>query len=199
MKVEKITNSKVRITLTFEELIERNISLPDIIKDTAKVQQVFYNLFEETDLDEDFLSKDTQLLVEATTNNENLFILTVTKLSEDIIPDLNNYNDKTDITYKVSSNVYSFNSLDEIIEFTHYFEKESLYYGINKIYKHNNLYFLIFKNSTVNNKKFLKTFVRLSEHCLKYFNNKVFEASIIEKGTLIIPTRALQKLLLLNT
>ncbi len=195
LKVEKINDTKVRITLSFDELIERNISLPELIHDTSKVQQIFYMLFEETDLDEDFIGEDTQLLVEATTSNNDSFILTVTKVIEDVIPNLAKYDNKsTPKIYKVSSNVYSFDSIERIIDFSLKAMQDNLYIGINKIYKYNNLYFLIFKHSTVANKKFIKTFLLLSEYCDKYFNNTIFESAIIEKGASIIPNRAVQKL-----
>lgn len=197
MKVEKISNIKVKITLSFEELIERNISLTDLVKDSSKIQQVFFNIFDETDLDEDFLQEDSQLLVEATTSNDNLFIITVTKLIDDIIPNINSFIPKSKnikTTYKVSSNIYSFNTLDKIMDFAKKALKENLYLGLNSIYKYNNLYYVIFKSTTVANKKFLKTFIVLSEFCDKYYSNNIYQAALLEKSQCILKNRALQKL-----
>ena len=44
MKIEKINDNKVRITLTFEELEKREISLSQIEKDNSIAKDFFINL-----------------------------------------------------------------------------------------------------------------------------------------------------------
>ena len=54
MKIEKVDDNKVKITLSFEELEMRNITLSDIEKNNAAAKNLFTSLIEETNLDEDF-------------------------------------------------------------------------------------------------------------------------------------------------
>ena len=207
MKVEKINDNKIRITLTLEELEKRKISLSDIEKDSSIAKELFMNLIEESNLDTDFVIEDSHLFIEACSDNNNLFIVTVTKI--DNIPELKNYseleeeknklrsnlksNSKYD-KYRVSSYIYSFENMDTILELCQISKKENLFFGKNSLYKHNDTYFVIFSNATVKNKKFLKTFVFLSEYCLEYYSCDLYETSIKEKSKLILKNNALQKI-----
>lgn len=207
MKVEKINENKIRITLTFEELENRQISLKDIEKNSSLAKNLFIDLIEESNLDEDFIIDDSQLFIEASSDNNDLFIVTITKI--DNLPELKKYalldsNKKKlkvkntranqNIDYKVDSNIYLFKSMDHILELCDVSKKEQLFLGKNSLYKYKNAYFVIFSKSSIRNKKFLKTFVFLSEYCNEYYSYDIFETSIKEKSQLIIENNALQVL-----
>ena len=69
MKVEKINNNKVKITLTFEELEKRDINVKDIEKNSEIAKNLFVELIEESNIDEEFEFEDSQLLIEASSDN----------------------------------------------------------------------------------------------------------------------------------
>lgn len=208
MKIEKISDNKIRITLTFEELENRKISLSDIEKDTSKAKELFLNLIEESNLDDEFVIDDSHLFIEACSDNNNLFIVTITKI--DNIPELKKYSKlskekntrsisnnklRNKITgYKVDSNIYSFEKMDDILEFCNKSKSEDLFFGRNSLYKLDDIYYVIFSQATVKSKKFLKTYVFLSEYCKEYYSYDLFETSIIEKSNLILKNNALQQL-----
>ena len=73
-------------------------------------------------------------------------------------------------------------------------QSELLFWGKNSLYKYNGLYYIIFAKSSVKNKKFLKTFIFLSEYCQNYYSQDIFATAIKEKSNLIIGNNALQKL-----
>ena len=75
MKVEKLSDNKVRITLTFEELEKRKISLSDIEKNSTIAKDLFIDLLEESNLDSEFVIDDSHLFIEASSDNNNLFIV----------------------------------------------------------------------------------------------------------------------------
>ena len=204
MKVEKINNNKVKITLTFEELEKREINIKDIEKNTEIAKNLFVDLIEESNIDEEFEFEDSQLLIEATSDNNNLFIVTITKVEN--FPDLKKYslldkkvksskNLKTKNTnYKVESYIYSFNTINDILNLCETSKKENLFFGKNSLYKYNEKYFLIFANSSVKNQKFLKTFVFLSEFCDNYYSYNMLSSALKEKSQIIIENKALQTL-----
>ena len=195
MKVEKINDNKIRITLTFEELEKRKISLSDIEQDSSLAKELFINLIEESNIDTDFIIDDSHLFIEACSDSNNLFVVTVTKI--DNIPELKKYsvleenlksnNNRKNTSnskptkYNVNSYIYSFKSIDDILELCQKSKSENLFFGRNSLYKHEETYFIIFSRATVKNKKFLKTFVFLSEYCLEYYSYDLFETSIIEE------------------
>lgn len=226
MKVEKISENKIKITLTIDELKARKISINDIEKDVDLARDLFLDLIEESDLDDDFIIDDSQLYIEASSDNNNLFVVTITKIEH--IPELSKYalmdelleknlinKTKTSITtpkltkarkvdkngntkqvnYKVDSTIYSFSSLDSIMDMCEIMKNENLYYGKNSLYKYIDEYFIIFNKTSIKNKKFLKTFVILSEYCKNYYSSDIFDISIKEKCDLILENNALQKLI----
>lgn len=200
MKVEKVSDNKVRITMTLEELERREISLSEIEKDASMAKELFINLIEESNLDEDFAIENSQLFIEASSDNNNLFIVTITKI--ETIPELKKYSNiksnnvpqNKNIRYKVDSNIYWFENMDRILEFCNVAKSENLFFGRNSLYKYNNSYFIVFNHSTVKNKKFLKTFVFLSEYCKEYFATDLLNAAVVEKSKLIIKSGAIQKI-----
>lgn len=206
MKIEKINENKVQITLTFEELERRKISLKDIEKNAILAKDLFIDLIEESNLEDEFIIGDSQLFIEASCDNNNLFIVTITKI--DNIPELKKYallekkskfkvNQRSkikNIKYKVDSNIYSFSTIDTILQLCKVGKQEQLFFGKNSLYKYENRYFLIFSKSSVKNIKFLKTYVFLSEFCNEYYFVDMIDIAIKERAKLIIENNALQKL-----
>lgn len=204
MKVEKLSENKVRITLTFEELEKRKITLNDIEKDSKIAKDLFIDLLEESNLDTDFVIDDSHLFIEASSDNNNLFIVTITKVDD--LPDLKKYSlidskgvhtkkkNINNVKYTVDSNIYSFKNIDNILNICEKAKIEKLFFGKNSLYKVNDLYYIIFSKSSIKNPKFLKTYVFLSEFCNDYYSYDLYETCIKEKGKLIIENNALQKL-----
>ncbi len=194
MKVEKINENKVKIILSFEELEMRNITLNDIEKNNSAAKNLFTSLIEESNLDEEFELEDSQLFIEASSDNTNTFILTITKTND--LPDINNYNKKETVSlYKIDSRLYEFSSIDVILDFCHMAKDEDLFFGQNTLYKYEDKYFILFSETAIKNRKFIKTYVMLSEYCSRYFCYDIFYKAIIEKSKAIILNRALQKLI----
>lgn len=210
MKVEKINENKIRITLTLEELSKRKISIKDIEKNSVLARELFVNLIEEYNLEEDFPLDGSQFFIEARSDSSNLFIVTITKIEN--MPEVETYdlpqktkikkknkkdlnNLKQPLNYTIDSFVYMFDSLETILEMCDKTKKEKLFFGKNSLYKNENNYFLIFSKSSVKNKKFIKTFVFLSEYCSTYYSYDIFGISIKEKSKIIIENNALQKLI----
>lgn len=205
MKIEKINENKVRIILTIDELSQRQISIQDIEQDGDMAQDLFINLLEESELNEDFASEDTQLFVEASSDNENLFIVTITKI--DYMPDVSKYSIKKnsrskkkksnipdDVHYTVASSIYRFNSLDSAIDLSKKLADEKAFMGTNSLYKYQDVYFIVFSKTSIKNAKFIKTFVILSEYAEQYYASEMYRTLIAEKSSLIIDKKAIQKL-----
>ena len=203
MKIEKIDENKVKITLTLDELSQRQISLKDIEQDSNTAQDLFLDLLEESDLQEDFLMDDSQLFVEASSDNENLFIVTITKI--DYMPELAKYaipkkktrrknSNKSAHEYTVASCIYKFNNLDKILDLSSKLKTEKAFMGTNSLYKYEDSYFIVFSPSSIKNAKFIKTFVILSEYCQQYYAADMYKTLVQEKSKLIIEKKALQTL-----
>lgn len=203
MKVEKISENKVKIILTIEELESRKISLKELENNTALARDLFFDLIEENNLDEEFKLEDSQLLIEASSDNENLFVVTITKVDDfptNIKPysksvDSKNCTSKSKKNYKVTSNIFVFSNIDDILSFCDKAKNEEIFCGRNSLYKDEKNYFIIFSNNATKNKKFINTFSLLSEYCTSYHNFDILSANIKEKCKLIISNNAIQRLM----
>ena len=193
MKIEIIDENKVKIILSLAELEMRNISLTDLQNNTSLAKNFFKTIIEESNLDEDFIeNEDSQLFIEATSDSTETFILTITKT--DTLPNINNYQKTENVRYRIDSRLYEFNSLDAILDFCKIAKDEKMFFGTNSLYKYQDKYFILFGDSTIKNKKFIKTFVMITEFCSRYFSYDIYNSTITEKGKLIIPNRALHRL-----
>ncbi len=193
MKIEIIDENKVKIILSLAELEMRNISLTDLQNNTSLAKNFFKTIIEESNLDEDFIeNEDSQLFIEATSDSTETFILTITKT--DTLPNINNYQKTENVRYRIDSRLYEFNSLDAILDFCKIAKDEKLFFGTNSLYKYQDKYFILFGDSTIKNKKFIKTFVMITEFCSRYFSYDIYNSTITEKGKLVIPNRALHRL-----
>ena len=193
MKIEKVDENKVKIILSLEELEMRNISLSELQMNNSLAKNFFKSLIEESNLDEDFIdNEDSQLFIEAAADNTNTFVLTITKT--DSLPDINSYQKKGKVQYRIDSRLYEFNSLDAILDFCKIAKSENLFFGTNTLYKYQDKYFLLFSESAIRNKRFIKTYVMMSEFCSRFFSYDIHYATISEKGSVIIANRALHKL-----
>ncbi len=209
MKIEKIDENKVRIILTIDELSQRHISLKDIEQDSNRAQDLFLDLLEESELNEDFIIDGSQLFVEASSDNEDLFIVTITKI--DYMPEISKYTSSkkyskkkkksssanssdSRVQYTVASAIYKFNSLDRIFDLCSRLSIEEAFLGTNSLYKYEDSYFLVFSNTSIKNDKFVKTFVILSEYAEQFYSADMYKTLIKEKCKLIIDKKAIQKL-----
>lgn len=194
MKVEKVNDNKVKIILSFEELEMRNITINDIEKNNSAARNLFTSLIEENNLDEDFGCEDVQLFIEASSDNTNTFILTITKT--DYLPDISDYSkNENKMLYRIDSRLFEFNSLDTILDFCKIAKDENLFFGKNSLYKYEDKYFILFSDNAIKNKKFIKTFVMISEYTSRYFSYDLYYKTLTEKGKIIVANRALQKLI----
>ena len=194
MKIEKVDDNKVKIILSFEELEMRNITLSDIEKNNVAARNLFTSLIEENNLDELFSCDDSQLFIEASSDNTNTFILTITKTDD--LPDITSYSkSEPKLLYRIDSRLFEFNSLDVILDFCKIAKEENLFFGKNTLYKYEDKYFILFSDNAIKNKRFIKTYIMLSEYCSRYFSYDIFYTTIIEKAKVIVANRALQKLL----
>ncbi len=193
MKVEKINNNKAMIVMTLAELAKRKITLKDIKEGAENVQDLFFEILEDANIIEDFAVDSSSLFVEVATSGDDIFMITVTKA--DCIPDatsLNKLPKAGRVSYTVSSNIYSFSSLNDLYSFCKKVLDEDLYIGINSLYELNGKYFLLFSNATIKKSNFVKTFSVISEYADKYFAKQT--TAFLEYAKLVLAKNAIQTL-----
>lgn len=65
MRIEKLTENKIRITLSLDDLEEQNIDLHTFMSSSVESQDLFYNMLDKAEKEVGFKTKDYKLMIEA--------------------------------------------------------------------------------------------------------------------------------------
>ena len=79
MKIEKLTENKIRIVFNIEDLEERNINLDALLNNSPESQSLILSILNKAESEVGFYAKDSAILVEAFSFPEGIFIFTITK------------------------------------------------------------------------------------------------------------------------
>jgi len=204
MKIEKITDSIYRVTITMNDLAERNIDINSMDINSPQTIALFNELMEQVASQFGFDFAGTQLIIDPVPNIDNSFDITITRLDESIDFEsihkyIRNRYRKSDIRVKKRTNnilsgimAYSFDSLEDITRLAH--EITRIYCGNSTLYKMNSKFFLMLSK---NNIKISDE--HILESCLMEFGAKVvnpatFEGYLNEYGELMIEDNAIEAL-----
>lgn len=132
MQIEKINNNKLEVILSANDLKENNIDIHSFLSNSSETQNLFFNILDLAEKKYNFVVDEDKFMVESINLDENLFLITITKLS--VSEDKNN-----------KSLVYRVDSFDEFYELTKIIHNTNNSKNIH-IYKYKNSYFFIFEN-----------------------------------------------------
>lgn len=80
MKIERISENKIRCILTHEDLAERELKLSELAYGSEKAKSLFHDLMEQAAKDCGFEADDTPLMIEAIPASSDSIILIITKV-----------------------------------------------------------------------------------------------------------------------
>lgn len=86
MKIEKINDNKIKVTLSTTELKERNLDFQSLRYNTPEAQTLFWDMMKQAENEHGFKTTNCQLFIEAASINDGQFIVTVTKLQNKTLP-----------------------------------------------------------------------------------------------------------------
>ncbi len=129
MKIEKLTDDKLKITLSIDDLEERNINLHSFMYNSPESQDLFWELLQTAEKEYGFHVDDSFIYVEAATTGSGNFTLLVTK-TNDKNPEIpkvpakpkkyskDNFKLKRKVTeVSTKDNFYIFQSFEDILSF----------------------------------------------------------------------------------
>ena len=80
MKIEKLTENKIRIILNIEDLETNNIDFESVLNNTPETQTLILSILNQAEKEVGFYTKDSKILIEALASFDGNFIFTITKL-----------------------------------------------------------------------------------------------------------------------
>lgn len=196
MKIEKLTENKIRITLNLNDLEDEHIDLHSFMSNSPESQALFYNLLSQAEKEVGFYTKDYKLMIEAIAVPEGNFILTVTRL-----PEKEQSKKQVRIKRKTSTInedlvIYSFNSFDDYCEFCKYLSlhlKSETYLKLKKVSLclYNSKYYLCIHINKSNLPIVNTINCEISEFGNSVKNPDLFERKLLEYGKVIFKTNAI--------
>lgn len=70
MRIEKLTENKIRILLNLEDLKEHNINLHDFMANSPETQDLFLAMLDKAESEIGFITKNYKLMIEALATSE---------------------------------------------------------------------------------------------------------------------------------
>lgn len=168
MKIEKLSDTKIRIIFSIQELEKQNIDYHSFMSNSIENKFMFTSLLYKAKEELDFNTDNCKVSVETFELSDGNFILTITKLCPK--------NKKVSLKRKVpnlhnNSCIYQFHNIDNFCDFC-YFLKNSLPHILEKLKNKNSLF-------KVNNDYFLV----INNLVLDYKNMSCFSSAITEFAT----------------
>jgi len=212
MKIEKINDNQIKLTLTNADLTERNIKLEELIKPSDKSQELFRDIMEQAFNECGFKIDNAPLMVEATPTSVDGLMIIVTK-----IQDKDSQKDKVSLiaqskeqrrfkrkTVDFSSEektsddgiaIYSFENLDDVINAS--IRLNNTYSGYNMLYKYSEKFFLLIQNDSVSDSITDEAIDNIiSEYGTKHVSTVLSKYHLIEHGELMVKNPAVKTLAL---
>lgn len=200
MKIEKITENKIRIILNIDELTEENIDFLSLTKNTNQTQKLFKKILKKAEKEVNFYVQDCRLLIEAFISSEGFFIVTFTKITaeNDVpvgVPAKIKVKKKT-TTSTMSNAIYEFNNFSDFSEFCTYLDNYNIG-NLNNLakktalYEYERKYFLIFFNLNSDFKNAALFFALISEFARLSSDSLVFISKLSEYGKSIFKNDAI--------
>lgn len=198
MKIEQLTDNKIRFIFNLKDLEENNIDYHSFMANSIETQDLFLNMLDKAEKEIGFSTKNYKLMLEAIATSEGNFILTVTRLS----PEADKNFPKKVLIKRKSNNpsktltIYKFDSFDCFCDFCTYLNTSPLKDLISKLknsklYKYNENYYLSFYNINISLEKLKALHLLITEFASFSNNTDLFERKLLEYGKIIIKSNAI--------
>lgn len=210
MKIEKLNENKIRITLNMEDLKERDIDYHSFMANSIESQDIFLDMLDTAEKEVGFHTEDCRIMIEALALKDGHFVLTITKFAhveQGLSLKDGSLSSKRKTLHikrknpKLSSHkaIYSFDSFDTFCEYCAFLEKSSYHEELLQfaktcdLYAYQSNYYLIFTDINVNADvaKFICLTITEFAHYIDHSN--LFEKKITEYGNLIMKDFAITK------
>ena len=198
MKIEKLDENKIRITLNTDDLAEKNIDFHTLLSNPLESQKIFLGLLDEAEKSVGFLAEDCNLLIEALAVNGKNFIFTVTKVLPSKDTDKTKFK-KIRVHRKIADSnvnpiIYSFSTFENFCEFSNVISKLNIkdYISENNLYKYNDVYYLVLKKWDDIESIESNFYLYASEFGEFVKDSELFERKLIEHGEIIMSSNAIR-------
>ena len=203
MKIEKLTEDKIRIIVNSSDLESENLDINSIMSRAIERQGFFTYMLERAKDEVGFNTDGCKLLIEAFSTSDDVLVFTITKYS--IEPTSSKTLNLNRVGLKVKRKslnatnkqaLYKLKNFDEFCDFCECINKEYKF-DIKKLskntylYLYNNTYYFFMKNINIDDIALKNFYSIASEFLLPVHYSNNFESKLLEYGKLIIKGNAI--------
>jgi len=198
MKIEKLNEDKIRITLNLDDLKENDIDFHTFMSNSIESQELFLTMLDKAEKEVGFVTEDYRVMIEALATSTGTFVLTVTRLEKE-----KNVFKKKKVNIRrktravdLSKAIYCFNSFEEYCSFCSFLNNSIFKHMDNfadntALYEYNEKYYLVITNIHMNN-NLLKSFCSSITEFASFIDNaSLFENKLLEYGILVMKEQAI--------
>lgn len=202
MRIERVGENKIRIFVSYDDLEERDIDLDAFNYNSPETQELFWDLMEQAEIELGFEAQESQLCIEAVSDVDHGFVITITRIDEDnefesIQKFIKNRYKKKDLSVKKKTPavcstllIYAIDSFDDLCRLCSTINP--IYAGRSKVYALDGAYYLVLDSfeGNISNQKMFESV--LSEYGDKMSNVDFLEGYLNEYGRLIMAKNAVE-------
>ena len=200
MRIERIGENKIRIFVSYDDLEERDIDLEAFNYNSPETQELFWDLMEQAEIELGFDAQESQLCIEAVSDTDHGFIITITRIEEEaefesIQKFIKNRYRRKDLSLKKRSQkicstllIYAVEGFDNLCRLCGLISP--LYAGRSRAYVLDSTYYLVFSGieGNVTNRKQFDSI--LSEYADKMQSVDFLEDYLNEYGKKLVAENA---------
>ncbi len=204
MKIERISDNKIRVTISLDDLEERNIDLESLNYDTPAAQELFRDMMEQAELEFGFSAEenDSHLVFEAYQNSDDCFVVTITRLDDESDFESihkyikNKYRNHDLRTGRRSRKLYSslliyrFKDFDDLCSAVK--ATSGMYTGESSLYEYKGCYYLVLSRNNLNITRPRAFDAIIREYGEKLSNQSFYDGFLNEYGNLIVEGNAME-------
>lgn len=198
MRIEKLSENKIRIFLNLEDLKEKNIDIQSFMSNPIESQALFLDVLALAEEKMGFVTKNYQLSIEALAMSCGDFVLTVTRKREESPKKKKHFQIKRkseDLTQ--NSIIYAFQSFEDFIEFCIGYQNSPFlelkkYLNTACLYELNSTYYLVLSAPLVDMSVLKKFSTFMAEFAEFIYDSDLFARKLQEYGKLIIKTNPIK-------
>jgi hypothetical protein len=132
MQVQKINDNKMKVILSYSDLLKKNIAIESFLSNSEETQNFFFEILDMIEEEYNFDIGNKKAIVEAFSLDNNVFVLNITKIENDLVKDVSVLN----------TSAYVFTSLKNLFDFYYFMIKKNLDFKNLYIYTFSNLFYV---------------------------------------------------------
>ncbi len=201
MKIEKLTENKIRVIVNSEDLKNNNLDYQTIMEKPIESQKLFLEMLLKAEKEVGFYTEGCKLLVEAFSSSDGLFVFTITKYVEKATtppskPKVKPKKKVKQVNPKSTTSIYQFSSFEEFCEFCTAIhntvcQSKQLAKSIT-LYLFNNTYYLILSNINTDYAYIHSFYSTISEFASLASHSETFKMKLLEHGKAIMKRNAIE-------